>query len=171
MNICVVSDTHGNIEYLKKLAAMVSGTADILIHLGDNSFDINEIINPGIKIFTVPGMNERIYRDKTTQRRKIEIIDNIKFLLTHSPHITGSDLPGDKSPEELSAEADIVLFGHTHTPSIEIINDKIWINPGHMKSQYDRGSPASYCMINTEKPVRMEIRELLTNKIILDYSI
>ena len=170
MNICVISDTHGNIGYLEKLNTIISGKIEILIHLGDESSDVNGIINPGIKTITVPGIYEHHYRNKNTARRIIETINNIKFLLTHTPYQTNSDLPGELTPEQLSTTVNIVLFGHTHTPTIEIKNKILWINPGHIKSEYDRGNPASYCIINTNNPVSIKIYELLTNNILLDYS-
>jgi hypothetical protein len=27
-------------------------------------------------------------------------------------------------------EADLVVFGHTHTPSCEVVDDVTWVNPG-----------------------------------------
>jgi predicted phosphodiesterase len=42
------------------------------------------------------------------------------------------------------AGCDFILFGHTHASFCEEMKGRIYLNPGHLKKEEDRGHQASY---------------------------
>jgi putative phosphoesterase len=190
MKIAVVSDSHGNIEYLseftRKLRAL--GKFDFIVHLGDDSPDIEAL--KGFKVISVPGVYENAYSIPGTRRRLIEEFNGIQALITHTPTKHTNDLPNEPSPEELVwlGGIDIVLYGHTHIPKIEVkkvtsSEHTFWINPGHMKKDDERGCEASYAILeiqkkqkrqkkqkkeSTVKKISIEICDFLTDKVLME---
>lgn len=114
MKIIVFSDTHGRIEKCFK-ALENEKDAELLVHLGDISRDVNDLrtLALQIPIEYVPGNNDFSSTEKYT--RIIEAGDK-KLLLTHGHNYRvtmGLELLAE---EVIRNEADIGLFGHTHIP-------------------------------------------------------
>jgi hypothetical protein len=149
MKFCVISDSHGSFDYIEKLGRHLKGKVSLILHLGDDSCDANDLVKMGFSVVKVPGLYEPAYHSSKTERRKIEVIDTIKFLLTHTPKKDQLDFPDEPGPEDMSGEADAVLYGHTHIPDINTGTNTPWINPGHLKEKDKRGYPPTYCIIET----------------------
>ncbi|MFC1736001.1 metallophosphoesterase family protein, partial [Candidatus Hydrogenedentota bacterium] len=49
------------------------------------------------------------------------------------------------------AKADIVFYGHTHSFYIEKEGSHVIVNPGHLKSDSDKGAPPSLAILDIEK--------------------
>jgi len=111
MKIVVISDTHGNLEGLRILSKKIKGITDTIIHLGDDSPDTEILENDGFNVIKVPGVYESIYTLPDTKRRIIQEFCGKKFLITHTRSRHSNDLPSDISPEKLSENADVILFG------------------------------------------------------------
>ena len=102
--------------------------ADVLIHLGDNIDDVQELEN-GFKgeVYAVAGNCD--YSTKYPKETIIEV-NGRKIFFTHG------DLYGVKSSinniyyRGRELEVDIVLFGHTHQQIIEKEKGIILMNPG-----------------------------------------
>ncbi|AYD39594.1 metallophosphoesterase [Clostridium fermenticellae] len=127
MNIGVVSDTHRYTPSIEKVIDKIQDV-DLLIHLGDNIEDVDNISQfYNGRIINVKG-NCDFKTDMPSE--KIEIIDDKKFFITHGHRY---DVKYDISRLKYRAfelNADIVLFGHTHI-SFVAFEDGIWfINPG-----------------------------------------
>ena len=155
MIIGVVSDSHEELSpIIESIVEISTHRAEYYIHLGDFYKDCEMVNFPdALKIVRVPGIYSDIYQDPGVPNRRVEIFDGMRFLLMHAPESTEKDLPGDKSPAEIieNENIDIVLYGHTHIPSIEDRNGVIWFNPGHLIYYDKRGYPPSYGIINTVK--------------------
>jgi hypothetical protein len=127
MLIAVVSDTHRNSTIIRKVANIVE-EADILIHLGDNVADIDELK----EIYKNKIISVRGNCDFTTKSpiERVEDINEVRILVTHGHKYdvkSGIWQLKDKAKE---VGADIALFGHTHISEINF-EDGIWIiNPG-----------------------------------------
>jgi len=173
MKIVVISDTHGNLEGLRILSKKIKGLTDTIIHLGDDSPDTEILENDSFNVIKVPGVYESIYTLPDTKRRIIQEFCGKKFLITHTRSRHSNDLPSDISPEKLSENVDVILFGHTHIPVIETDkNGKIWINPGHLKENDKRGYPPSYAVIEIEpKKIEIKIYNFLTDEKIIEKTI
>ncbi|MFN3966104.1 MAG: metallophosphoesterase family protein [Endomicrobiia bacterium] len=169
MKIAVVSDTHGSLETLSALFDKIKGV-DVFIHLGDDSPDAEIFEKRDFNVIKVPGVYESIYILPDTKRRIIQEFCGKKFLITHTRSKHSNDLPTEPGPEELSKNVDVILFGHTHVPTIEIDeNKKIWINPGHLKLSDRRGYPPSYAVINIDsEKFEITIYNLLTDEKIFE---
>ena len=142
MLVGVISDTHRN-EYMIRAAMSFLKDSDIIIHLGDNTEDVNQMSKLYKKrIIFVKGncdMSTRIPHEI------VETIEGKKFLITHG-HMY--DVKGGYQRlmyKALEIGADIALFGHTHAPEI-IYEEGVWlINPG--SAALSRRGPNSIAFI------------------------
>lgn len=125
--------------------------ADLLIHVGDDYADAEELAMAGHAIKMVPGLWCPEYANHRIPNTMVERIDGISISAAHA----GKDL----SARELAAT--IVLTGHTHVARIEKAGLSVYLNPGHLKSKMDRGQRPSYALITTsEESVCISIYEL-----------
>ena len=140
MKCIVFSDSHGNPSYMRHVLNMHKD-AEVVFFLGDGLADFDEVMSQEkTRVgYAVVGNCDfyKIYKD--TPARKTEEIQLLgkKIVYTHG------DLYGAKYGmgglvslgERLSA--DIVLFGHTHTPHEEYVskNHPLYLfNPGSIGS-------------------------------------
>ena len=157
MLIAVVSDTHRSSKYIK-LAKELIKDADILIHLGDNVDDVEELERDfkGV-VYAVAGNCD--YSREYPKENVIEI-NGRKIFFTHG------DLYGVKSSinniyyrgKELGA--DIVLFGHTHQHIIEKENGMILMNPGSISLPRFKGRYVGFIDINDDGKIDTYLKEL-----------
>lgn len=126
MKILVFSDSHGNLFRVKKVLEVFTDV-DMIFHLGDNVRDaikIQELVHCPVKY--VKGNTDLI-------EAPLEIMEDLcgkKFFLTHGhQYRIKSDL-NNLYYAALEKEADVVLFGHSHVPYQETINEILFLNPG-----------------------------------------
>ncbi len=149
MKILVVSDTHGRCCFLEHALKKV-GPMDMLIHLGDMEGDeqyIQQIANCPVEM--VSGNNDffsDIPRDKFIQIGKYYI------MLTHG-HRYGVNYGVENIKEIALLEgADIVMFGHTHQPLIDLTNDNILaVNPGSITQPRQSGRIPTYILMELDR--------------------
>lgn len=145
MLIGVISDTH-RYNWIIEKAVEPLKDVDLLIHLGDNVQDVNEIS----KYYKGNIINVKGNCDFSVNvpGERIEVIDGKRFFITHGHRY---DVKYDLSRlryKALEAEADIVLFGHTHVSQIAY-EDGIWfVNPG--SPALSRDGFNSVALINIE---------------------
>ena len=128
MKILIVSDSHGRCYYLERAYNRVK-PIDLLIHLGDLEGDqeyIRAIAECPVEF--VSGNNDYF---TNIPREKVIDVGKYKVMLTHG-HRYGVNAGVDHLKYIASLnKADIVMFGHTHQPLIDLKDDTIWaINPG-----------------------------------------
>ena len=124
MRIILVSDSHGNRDSLERL--IENEKFDYLFFLGDGLNDLglydnleNVIAVSGNCDFFSVIPNERILQ-----------IGGYSILVTHgNKYSVKSSLSKIKEKAE-SEGVNLVFFGHTHKPTIEIINNIYYLNPG-----------------------------------------
>ncbi len=128
MKIAVVSDTHGNNkDIIEKLSEIEK--PDILFHLGD-------YVNDGVKISKALGIKTIIVRGNGdylhTEYNEDEIIEfkGKKFFLTHGHKYNVQNGITNLYYKGLELGANVVLFGHTHIPIVESLENMIIMNPG-----------------------------------------
>ena len=151
MRIGLLSDSHGNTEYVKKVGRYLKEKvkADLIVHLGDEYEDADVLIPLGIQIIKVPGLFSAFYQDPGVPNRIVKDIEGVKVLIAHSLQPHPNDLPDDKNPQGIIKEQNIkaVFYGHTHVPKIENKNGIAWINPGHLQESDKKGKPASFAIV------------------------
>jgi len=140
--IIVLSDTHNNQLTLRKVFENEQDYTHI-IHLGDNYDDLkhNYDLTDNKEVFRVPGLYHAGYTDGSIPAILEVEIENWQFALAHNVE----DLLKTKMP------ADIYLYGHTHHSNYDHIDDRHFINPGHLKSETDRGHRASYAVLKLDE--------------------
>lgn len=157
MLIAVVSDTHRASKYVK-LAKELIRNADILIHLGDNIEDVEELEH-GFKgeIYAVAGNCD--YSTKYPKENIIEV-NGKKIFFTHG------DLYGVKRSinsiyyRGRELEVDIVLFGHTHEQIIEEEQGIILMNPGSISLPRLKGRYVGFIDINDDGNINTYLKEI-----------
>ena len=159
MKILIVSDTHGRDENLKKVVEMTK-PFDCLIHLGDVEGSENYIRRMVPCPVRIVSGNNDFFSDLP---REIEFeIGAYKALMTHGHYYYVS-----MNTEELRRQArtrgkDIVMFGHTHKPYLDIQEDLTVLNPGSLSYPRQEGRRPSYIWmeIDEEGKAHYEIRYL-----------
>ena len=147
MRVLIVSDSHGINTYLDK-ALKDAAPFDMLIHLGDlegSQQYIEENVTCPIEM--VSGNND-FFPD--LKQDKCIMIDCYKVLLTHGHrHRVYHGTEAIKDWARLN-EADIVMFGHTHRPLIEM-DDVIAINPGSISMPRQENRRPTYIVMEIDK--------------------
>ena len=117
MKILIVSDTHGHERNLKKVIGRV-GPVDEFIHLGDiegHEDYIEALVD--CPVHMVSGNND-FFSD--LPREEIFYLGKYQVMITHG-HYYGVSMGTDRLKEEaLTRNIDIVMYGHTHKPEIDI---------------------------------------------------
>ena len=148
MKICVVSDSHGEVENLQDV--IDSSDFDILIHLGDDYIDMDNVSIPQ-EFIRVPGVYDDEYFQNNIEKRILKKFGYFSFLLTHTRWSHENDARAGSiiKPEDLyeKGEVDVVLFGHTHIPEISYNGKFLFINPGHLKSEDMKGYDPSFVIL------------------------
>ncbi|KAB2667647.1 MAG: metallophosphoesterase family protein [Verrucomicrobia bacterium] len=125
MRIGVISDTHGHLD--PRVRELFQGV-DHIFHAGDIGYaslvlDLEEIA----PVTAVLGNND----DPGTEFREIEIVElgGRKFLLHH---IVDPLQPSERLQQAFLHHApDVVVFGHTHKTFHEVIEGRLYFNPGY----------------------------------------
>lgn len=148
MKILIVSDTHRkNDNYIKVLERIAP--VDMVIHCGDiegSEYLIAE--SAGCPVQMVTGNND-FFSD--LPREKEFMVGKYKIWLNH-----GHNYYVSMSNENLKHEArmrgvDIVLYGHTHRPVIDIAGDIIAVNPGSLTYPRQEGRRPSYVIMDLDR--------------------
>jgi len=168
MKYMIISDIHGDIYELNKvLDIYYEEKCSKLLILGDlfnYGFSINrdDIVNRlnSMKgsIIAVSGNCDNNIKDILFDMPYINKtnINNKNIVLTHG-HLYSKDYLSN-------LDSDIIFTGHSHVASIEIINNKLFINPGSISKS--RRGENSFAIIDEEK---VTIRNL-DNEILKKYN-
>ena len=143
MKILIVSDTHGRHSAFDK-ALKEAGKIDALVHLGDTEGgeDYIEAVC-GCPAYVLAGNND-FFSDNL---REMEVVFGTKkAFMTHGHYYYVSLGPERIIEEGKMRNADIVMFGHTHKPFLEMIDGMIVLNPGSLSYPRQEGRKGSYIM-------------------------
>ncbi|MBQ8851136.1 MAG: metallophosphoesterase [Oscillibacter sp.] len=127
MKILVLSDSHGNVENMAR--AVEKEQPRLILHLGDCWSDAERLRRrfPSIPMEQVPGNCD--YRSIEPAERLLFIEDKrVMICHGHTLGVKQSMLrAGYKAEEE---NLDLLLFGHTHRPMVDMRGKTLFINPG-----------------------------------------
>lgn len=138
MKVLVLSDLHDSLEALSKLKDIVTeGKYDLTVFLGDftSPFALKELLRLLPSVIGVFGNNDgdidlmKTLAPQLTEQPLEEIIEGWRVMMLHgfkSPQLT------EKFVRSLcmSGYYDLILYGHTHIPKVEVIRTCLAINPG-----------------------------------------
>lgn len=116
MKILALSDSHGRSDNLGR-AVELNHDVDAIIHLGDGYRDLKYVNLPDVPIYRVRGNGEEWFsmRENNVPRELFLEFDGVKILIMHGhTHSIKSGFDG-AIEYALERDADILLFGHTHT--------------------------------------------------------
>ena len=142
----VISDTHGNVNDIKKLIPLMREN-DYVIHLGDGERDLN-CLPPEIKekVINVKGNCD----DSLTESEKVVEIEGVRVFLTHGH---GYGVKGSLYRLLLKGKevcASVCFYGHSHRASIEEADGVTLVNPGNM-TRYSAEKTFCYCVFSEGK--------------------
>ncbi|HKL99219.1 MAG TPA: metallophosphoesterase [Mobilitalea sp.] len=147
MKVLIVSDTHGREQYLFKTLERVC-PIDLLIHLGDydGGEDYIRSIAP-CPTEMISGNND--FFDGLPKEKMI-LIGKYYVMLTHG-HRYGVN-SGTYNLKEVAKknQADIVLFGHTHVPMIDLKDDVWAVNPGSLALPRQHGKIPTFIIMDID---------------------
>jgi len=137
MKIGIISDTHKKVKLAQEAINMlINNGAEFIIHAGDIvEVETLELLkNCSKKYVAVYGNNDAHLVTYHNQYNLVQEpyyfkLANLKFKLMHLPFY-------------MSADADIIIFGHTHKFDTEYIKGTLFLNSGEVCA---RSKPISEC--------------------------
>lgn len=114
MDILVVSDTHGRTDRLE--AVLERTRADMVFFLGDGLRDLHAIPTQ-LTVRAVRGNCDFFGRENTPEVR-VETVGAYRFFLTHGHRYEVKRGITVAVQAAALADADVLLYGHTHRPHI-----------------------------------------------------
>ena len=160
IKIIVISDTHRDFDALYDIVND-NKHADMFIHLGDGEHEYDDVRNlfPEKAFLFVRGNNDwsdsPVYRTFT--------YGGHKFYLTHGHSFDRHSMHDFIAATAKANECDVALFGHTHIPFYEIMNDVHVFNPGSASSPRGRSEP-SYGVITISDSGILEFKHCVYEK-------
>lgn len=147
MKVLIVSDTHRQNRNLFDLIKKV-GPIDLLIHLGDAEGSEDEIeLEANCPVAMVAGNNDFF----SGLDKEIELqIGKYRVLLTHGHFYYVSVGTENIKKEAISRQFDIVMFGHTHRPLLEMEEHIIALNPGSLSYPRQDGRMPTYAIMELD---------------------
>ncbi|MCF7919482.1 MAG: metallophosphoesterase family protein [Candidatus Cloacimonetes bacterium] len=155
--VLVISDTHGNQRLMRSVMQKEKELTHI-VHLGDFYEDIeyNNDLTDGKVIIRVPGVFHPGYYSQQVPFYQTFKVEKIKISCVHAY----MDI------KRIPVKGNIILFGHTHQRELFKKEQNIYINPGHLKNETDRGYKASYCVIEIKgNTIKIIFRDYMCNLI------
>ncbi len=122
MTLLVLSDSHGASHHIREVLERQDavGAPDYLLFLGDGVRDIDESLLPSKTcVLSVKGNHE--FYDGSLPMERVLSLCEYKALMLHG-HSCGVKLGLTAAiAKAVSAGADLLLYGHTHTPHEQVM--------------------------------------------------
>lgn len=147
MRVLIISDTHGRRANLEEVLEREE-SLDMLIHLGDVEDDddyIETVVDYPTHI--IAGNND--YFSFLSKEKEIKI-GKYKVWITHGHNYYVSMDTKRLRQEAVARGVDIVMFGHTHKPYIDVGGDLMVINPGSLSYPRQEGRKPTYIIMETD---------------------
>lgn len=148
MKILIVSDTHRRHENYFKVIDKVA-PVDLVIHCGDAEGSEDTIMEKaGCPVEIVLGNNDYF---SDLPREKEFMVGPYKVWLTHGHHYLVTMESTTIKNEAEARGVDIVMYGHSHRPVVEIEKKIIALNPGSLTYPRQEGRRPSYIMMEIDQ--------------------
>lgn len=142
MKVAVFSDSHGDVDHMEQ--AIRREKPYLVLHLGDLCRDFQEL-QSRLPMQTMQNVCGNCDGFTEVPDRRILLIEGRRIFMTHGHRYHVKQTYGPAYYAALEAEADILLFGHTHIPCCEREGGLWMLNPGSC-----RGSGGTYGVIEIE---------------------
>lgn len=137
LKIAIISDTHIH-KHGDKLETLIKNrlnSVDLIIHAGDYT-DIRALtlLQKTKKFLGVWGNNDKTSIREVTKEKEILKVENYKIGIYHGHGMRSTTL--DNAYYAFSDdEVDIIIYGHSHQPSISTKKKVLMLNPGSPTSK------------------------------------
>lgn len=134
--VAVLSDTHGLLR--PEVIQIVAG-CDAIIHGGDiNNQQILDQLSALAPLHVVRGNNDKEWAEHLPESITVQIEDCSIFVVHNKKYVL-SELHG----------IDAVIFGHSHKYAEQMIDGRLWLNPGSCgKRRFDQEITLAILTIN-----------------------
>lgn len=146
MKYLVVSDNHGDRQILVDILNKRKDEVDYFFHCGDSELPSNDELFATYQVVTGncdydPGFKEQLTIETTRDRIYMTHghLSNVRFGLTQL------------MVEAEAADANIILFGHTHQIGCEVVNQRLYLNPGSISQPRGPIQVYSYAIIESSE--------------------
>lgn len=148
--IAVISDTHGLLR--PEVIQAITG-CDAIIHGGDiNNQQILDQLSLLAPLYVVRGNNDKEWADHLPESITVQMEDCTVFVV-HNKKFVPQGLHG----------VDAVIFGHSHKYAEQIIDGRLWLNPGSCgKRRFDQEITFAMLTVNG--------KEMTVEKIVIPCS-
>ncbi len=124
MELLIFSDSHGRTEGMQEALSRCVGKPGAVIFLGDGLRDFSSVDTDNAERYCVAG-NCDVFSlfgiDEEAPEERLLVLEGHTLLLTHGHRFGVKGGCGALTAYAASKGADIVLFGHTHTPFLQIL--------------------------------------------------
>ncbi len=147
MKVLIVSDTHKKNDNYFKVVEMHK--PDMVIHCGDvegSEYAITNAVDCPVHI--VLGNND--FFSDLPRELELEIASR-KVWVTHGHNYYVSMGNETIKKEAVARGKDIVMYGHTHRPVVDIDDDIIAINPGSLSYPRQEGHQPTYVIMEIDR--------------------
>lgn len=155
MRVLIVSDTHGDTGNLDRVLEKEL-PVDALVHCGDVGQDEDYIRQRAeCPCYIIAGNNDWSLE---LDRELRTTLDGYRVWITHG-HQYGVSA-GTEYLQKAGRErgADIVMFGHIHTPVLEEIPEMVILNPGSLTFPRQTGWKPSYIIMETDSQRKLHFQ-------------
>lgn len=125
MDFLIFSDSHGKFDRMQQALRRQPAPPLAVFHLGDGFRDTQYLELDGIPLYAVKGNCDLFYGSMTDEcpEEQITVIGNHRALLTHGARYGVKSGLGGLISSAVRQRADIVLYGHTHTPRLDTVSE------------------------------------------------
>ena len=115
--IGIISDTHG---VLRPEVLDILKDCDCIFHAGDfHKPEILDILRPMAAIYAVQGNNDRTWAGNLAKVLHFSL-EGVNFCMAHNKKDLAREI----------GKANVIIFGHSHKYFQEMIDGRLWLNPG-----------------------------------------
>lgn len=153
MKYLVVSDNHGDRDVLVDLAETYREKVDKLFHCGDSELDPNDVLWNDFIVVKGNCDYDPEFPDTIVEKNETDTI-----FMTHGHLANVRSGLTTLALQANQANANIVLFGHTHEIGCEVRANVLYLNPGSIRLPRGPIQLKSYAII-----------ESLTDQLVVQY--
>ncbi|WP_040207745.1 metallophosphoesterase [Neobacillus jeddahensis] len=153
--VLIISDSHGLTRELVDIRERHLQEVDLLIHCGDSQLMPDDKAISGY--LTVMGNCDF---ESSYPLETISEVEGRRFFITHGHRYSiKSTLMNVKYKAE-EVNADIVCFGHSHILGAEVIDGRLFLNPGSIRLPRERLEKTYVILELLDKKIKMTVFEV-----------
>ena len=142
--LLIFSDVHKNKERLVHILDRYSDL-DYTISLGDS-----EMKSKFLEERDVVAIKGNATFDAGFTEEHVLMIEEVRVVLTHGHKYRVQNGIDKLYYRALECEAQLIFYGHTHSASYDVVENRLFVNPGSVNRSRSR-DPETYLMIEAEK--------------------